>query len=107
MTITKIVGTLSLALALAMAVPMQAGASDKEDRRKAAAVIGTIIGIAAIAASSKNHRHEHHRHHGGNRHAYGAPFSPRPNVTCYPRQRVCYRRNGRIAGRATQRYFGG
>lgn len=107
MTLNGWLGASFLAVAMAAAAPMQANANDAEDRRKAAAVIGTIIGIAAIAASSKNHRHEHHRPHGGNRHAYGAPFSPRPNVTCYPLQRVCYRRNGRIAGRATQRYFGG
>ena len=107
MTLKKMFCMSLTAVVIAAAWPMTASANDEDDRRKAAAVIGTIIGIAAIAASSKDHRHEHHRNHGGDRHAYDAPFSPRPNFTCYPRQRVCYRRNGRIAGRVTQRYFGG
>jgi uncharacterized protein YraI len=75
------------------------------DEAAAVAVIGAVIGAAALAASSKDHRHENHRPHSGPNHSYGAPFSPNDKVTCYPRERTCYRRNGRVAANATRRYF--
>jgi hypothetical protein len=106
MIMNRFMGAVVLSVALALSLPITAKASDRDDRRKAAAVIGVIVGAAALAAASKHHRHKQHRRHGGQSYAYGAPFSPKRNVTCYPRERVCYRRNGRIAGGATHRYFG-
>lgn len=76
-----------------------------QDGDKAAAVIGAIVGAIALAATSKDHRHEHHKSHKQQRHDYGAPFSPHSGVTCYPRERTCYRSNGRVAMHATERYF--
>jgi len=107
MGINRTVGALLLSSAMVFGGSIQSFASDADDRRKAAAVAGVLIGAAALAAASKHHRHKNHRRHSKPVYSYGAPFSPRRNITCYPRERACYRRNGRFAGRATQRYFGG
>lgn len=95
------------AILVAGSVQTSSAMSD-EDRRKAAAVVGVILGAAALAATSRDHRHGHHRSHSGsyNPRPDLAPFSPKKNVTCYPRQRTCYRRDGRVANRMTATYFG-
>ncbi len=98
----------SLLVASLMATLVQSTTSaDARDRsrRNAAIVAGAILGAAALAASSQHHRHQYHRAYGGYQPRWRGAFSPAPRVTCYPRQRVCYRRNGRIARKWTRRYY--
>jgi hypothetical protein len=77
----------------------------ERSRRNAAIVAGAILGAAVLAASSRDHRHEYHRAYGGYQPRWRGAFSPAPRVTCYPRQRLCYRRDGRIARKWTRRYY--
>ena len=100
--------TLVACFALVAGPESNARASDADDRRKAAAVVGILLGAAVLAASSRDHRHENHRSYSGEYRPQPniAPFSPKRNVTCYPRQRTCYHRDGRVASGMTQRYFG-
>ena len=98
-------------LAVAVAATMPASyPSDSfalSDKDKKAIIAGAILlGAAAAAASSHDHRHEYHRNAPQNYYRPPGPFHPRPNITCYPAERSCYRDNGRYAPRWTQQYFG-
>ncbi len=77
----------------------------ERSRRNAAIIAGAVLGAAALAASSQHHRHQYHRAYSGYQPRWRGPFSPAPRVTCYPRQGVCYRQNGRIAHKWTRRYY--
>jgi len=94
----------SLIATLVILITTTADARDRS-RRNAAVIAGAVLAAAALAASSHQHRHQRHRAHSGYQPRWRGAFSPAPRVTCYPRQRVCYRRNGRIARKWTRRYY--
>ncbi len=104
----KAFGAVALSALLLAGNVQKASAMDADDRRKAAAVVGVLLGAAALAAASQDHRHEHHRSYSNSYQPRPnvAPFSPKAGVTCYPRQRTCYRGNGRVAHHMTSSYFG-
>jgi hypothetical protein len=104
----KALGAMLLSTLLVASSLQKASAMDADERRKAAAVVGVIVGAAALAAASRDHRHEHHRAHSGSYQPRPnvAPFSPKAGVTCYPRERTCYHRNGSVSNNMTATYFG-
>lgn len=63
----------------------------------AAAVAAGVVGVAIGASLA-----DHHKHHG---HKYDGTFSPKPGVTCYDRQRACYKNDGSFASNMTWEFY--
>ena len=95
------------ALALSMTAPSMARKWHSDDT--AALVGGLVIGGIAAAAISNDYRHRDqwvpppppppppHRP--------AAPFRPKPNVICYPREYACYTNSGKYLPQWSARYF--
>jgi hypothetical protein len=101
-------------LAAAVVITSCSGPAFAKDRRRphhhdnnnnaaAAAVIAGVIGLG-IGASIAKHRRDREDDR-WDQEQYGQPFSPAARVTCYPRQRLCYK-NDHIAPKWTRRMFG-
>jgi hypothetical protein len=84
-----------LAGALALAAPLapQARANDV-GAAIAAGVVGAAIGASLAKKSKSRHKHADDR------------FSPAAGVTCYRRQRACYKDGGGFAANWTHRIYG-
>lgn len=91
----RLTGALILAAALGLAAPAaQPARANEVAAALAAGVVGAAIG-ASLAKSSKS----------GRRHADDR-FSPAAGVTCYRRQRACYKDGGGFAAKWTYRIYG-
>lgn len=77
---------------------------DKDKNGAAVAIIAGVIGLG-IGASIAKHRNDRDDYYQWDEEQYGQPFSPAARVTCYPRQRLCYK-NDHIAPKWTRRMFG-
>ena len=77
-----------------------------------AAIAGAILGGVIAAAASSHHHHDDYKPHYGHVPlgpgpvVRGGRFSPTPGITCYRKQRACYRDGRGYSARWTHREFG-
>jgi hypothetical protein len=83
--------------ALAAAALMAFASPAAANNDVAAAVAAGIVGVAIGASLSDHHKHKNHKHNG--------QFSPKPGVTCYDRQRACYKNDGSFASNMTWEFY--
>ncbi len=82
-------------------------ARDKHHNRKAAAIIGVIVGAAIAAKAAKDRDRHGYRHRRYNRRFDDRPkqWHPKIGVTCYRKLRSCYKVGHGYSARWTRREF--
>lgn len=111
----RIICTATLAIAIGAMAPLQARADD-DDKRKAAAVIGAILGAAVIAKAARDGDNARSggqgRYHSYRYREYDRDFSdrtrswhPARGITCFPNLHACYAEGHGYSARWTRREF--